>query len=252
MAILVSNQWTVKFIAHLRNTILRKESHTFVNFKLNGKICGKVNSKTAETILTKDFSDIFKKVNSQNESYLTLHEKFDLDFKARSKILNEVGLKISNIYPDIFPTFRNEQYAIFALNEYFALNNLPLASIERVTVKLFGFTSIGCHLTIFRRKKVEPNVSKYEIDSEIDSELKKLEILVPIRANTKKWPNFYDNSVAGGLDLNETPRSCIQRESAEEVGIYHPDILKEIKSIGTTLIPLFLNRTHKEFSIIIN
>lgn len=46
------------------------------------------------------------------------------------------------------------------------------------------------------------------------------EILVQKRAAGKRtWPNHYDISAAGHIDLNETPLDAAQREAKEEIGL---------------------------------
>lgn len=55
-----------------------------------------------------------------------------------------------------------------------------------------------------------------------------VEILLQKRAATKRtWPNYYDISAAGHIDLGETPLTAAVREAKEEINLgVNPDDLK--------------------------
>jgi len=60
---------------------------------------------------------------------------------------------------------------------------------------------------------------------------KTAEILLQKRAATKRtWPNLYDISAAGHIDLEEDPLTAALRETKEEVNLAIAE--KDIKSIG--------------------
>jgi len=62
-----------------------------------------------------------------------------------------------------------------------------------------------------------------------------LQILIAKRSASKaKYPNMYDNAVAGGLPYGLSPRECIQKEAGEEAGIFDDELLEKISFIGTT------------------
>jgi len=47
-----------------------------------------------------------------------------------------------------------------------------------------------------------------------------IEVLLQLRAGDKKtWPNYWDISAAGHIDLNETPEHAAVRETSEEIGL---------------------------------
>jgi len=248
--------WSKKFIK-LVNSQLQPQnaqnSSNFLNFKLAGKTVGKIQPSTAKFMQEKFsnfFQENFEKSNFEKSNDLTLKPEFDQNFTQRSEILNKIANHKEIKQKFIKFPFRFEQYPIHELPKNqkelseMTLKNFTekeiLASTERSSAPIFGMVSYGTHMTIFRDSLSH---SSHSLDKDL------IEILVPRRSATKsKYPNYYDNSVAGGVLCHETaPKwdlqnldlgldpltSNMQKESQEEAGL-SPKYFNSIKYIGNT------------------
>lgn len=78
-----------------------------------------------------------------------------------------------------------------------------IMTIERSGAELFGIRTFGAHLTGYVRTETEG-----------------LKLWVAKRSPTKQtYPDMLDNTVAGGIPVDQTPTEAIVRECAEEAGI---------------------------------
>lgn len=265
---MTSLTWSKNFLKIVYSTIHKfDKSKNFKNFKISGQLVGKLDEATIDHF-KRNFPNYFS-FSSSEVSLLVSPDHGDQNdpkgqkiFSKTSQILNEIA-NHDESKKIIKHKFRFEQYAIFQLKSQKVLSQLSpkdflnweiLGCVERSACPLFGVTTIGTHMTIYREAKNQSKKSSKK-SSEIE-----IEILVAKRSETKsKYPGYYDNSVAGGLALPEfneigsfvetgeqmfwpmveNDKSCplllnMQKEAEEEAGIIDGNILKNIKYIGNT------------------
>lgn len=97
--------------------------------------------------------------------------------------------------------------------------NELLWSMERSAIPLIGVVSYGIHLTAYIRDSNSPYGLKF---------------WVPRRSTNKQtFGGMLDNTVAGGLAVNEDPLTCLVREAEEEAGLQKDLVQKYSKTCGT-------------------
>lgn len=202
--------WISKFLEKQQPHLWRRNDDSqFIDFYLSSNIrVGKIHQDNAKFI-----KNYFPHKICLTTTGVKLAEKYDFDIDSRSKLLEEIAFFAKDkLIP--FDTFRNELYPIYGLDFHLNEDNqkMPLAYVERGASPFFGIQAWGTHCTIYRKK-----------DNGDEDDNDNIEILVPIRAAHKKWPNMYDSSVAGGLAFpsNEiiSPRYNMIKECLEETGL---------------------------------
>ncbi|KAK0108688.1 hypothetical protein ONS95_003480 [Cadophora gregata] len=95
-----------------------------------------------------------------------------------------------------------------------------LFSVERSASPLFGIVNYGINMTAFR----------WNTDKDPEGVM---EVWVPRRSSTRsKFPGMLDSSVGGALATNETPWTCLVRESKEEASL-EEKIVRNAKAMGS-------------------
>lgn len=88
--------------------------------------------------------------------------------------------------------------------------------MERAGSALLGVNTYGVHLTVYVNTP------------------KGMKIWVPRRARTKQtFGGMLDNTVAGGISVNEKPIDCVVREAAEEASFSEQFVRSNLKPCGT-------------------
>ncbi|CAO1617436.1 unnamed protein product [Sympodiomycopsis kandeliae] len=153
-------------------------------------------------------------------------------FEKRSKNLNQVVSRWRDLglFKEALDGWRNEKYAIYASNaKSFQYNTWSIENrsnrqrnpaafeLERSACALFGLVTFGVHLTAYT----------------IDEQSKNLSLWTPRRASNKAtWPDYLDNSVAGGITSGDLPRESIIRECWEEAGLPSEAVTATLKQVG--------------------
>ena len=131
------------------------------------------------------------------------HSKIIADTVGKAK---ELGLF------EVLKGWRQELYPIYG---HSSQNKHPI-SIERSASPLFGINTYGAHLTAYINTP------------------EGIKIWVPRRSRNKQtYGGMLDNTVAGGLAINEEPFNCLVREAAEEASLPEDLIRSKAKSCGT-------------------
>jgi len=142
-------------------------------------------------------------------------EELNLDtFEGRSKVIaNMFSLWRESKKFHCLAGWRDELYPIFGKD------HKPLLVIERAGGGLLGIRHFGVHINGYVR----------DIDENGKSTLK---MWIAKRAITKQtFPDMYDNVVAGGLPVGQTPIECAIRECMEEA-YFPPEIAKKVVPVG--------------------
>ena len=196
--------WSNKILSIIKEVNSISATQKFYSFEINKLNVGKI-----------PHPEITSKIAPYLDSeFLVNHEchKISLDGSCSkiSEKLNGIAEKLREDKPELIPGWRGEQYPI--------LYPESIGSVERAAADLiFGFEKYGSHLTIFKKK---------------DDDFR---ILLAKRSKTKsKFPGYWDNSVAGGINYGMSPRECILKEAYEEAGIDDENILQKIVAIGMT------------------
>ncbi|RKF80015.1 Uncharacterized protein GcM3_049022 [Golovinomyces cichoracearum] len=94
-----------------------------------------------------------------------------------------------------------------------------LWSMERSAIALIGVVSYGIHMTAYIRDLNSPHGLKF---------------WVPRRSmNKQTFGGMLDNTVAGGMAVNEDPLTCLVREAEEEAGLQKDLVQEYSKACGT-------------------
>lgn len=152
-------------------------------------------------------------------------DHFDLDIHSRSVILlptsqddlgNACSLAISAVLTRArdsghFPSLgdcEGEKHLVMG-------TDYPVV-VERAGATLFGLVSRGVHMTVYTLT------------------CGSLKIWTPRRSShMRTYPGMLDNSVAGGIGMDETPFQCLIREAEEEAGLSNELVRSEAISCGT-------------------
>ena len=119
--------------------------------------------------------------------------------------------KTGNIF-QVLRGWRNELYSIRGPYS----SGKSMVTIERAGSALFGINSFGVHMTVY-----------------VNS-IHGMKIWVPRRARNKQtYGGALDNTVAGGLSLEEQPLECLIRESDEEASFSEQLVRSNAKACGT-------------------
>jgi len=138
-------------------------------------------------------------------------EEHKLDtFDGRSKIIADMfNLWREQKLFHCLAGWRNELYPIFGKD------HKPLLVIERAGGGLLGIRHFGVHINGYVRDTDENGKPI-------------IKMWIAKRALTKQtFPDMYDNVVAGGLPVGQTPIECAIRECMEEA-YFPPEIAKKV------------------------
>ena len=197
------------------NTI--SPSQKYFKFSINGQLVGKIPHPKITSAIT-DLDHNLLKSYVVDATKKTIHLRTS-EFEVSNR-LNDLANLIYKNRPELIPGWRGEQYPIFSPDSLVKVKSPEkdyIGSVERAAAdSIFGVEKFGAHLTIFKNSG-------------------ELKILIAKRAaNKSKYPGYWDNAVAGGINVETTPSECIKKEAFEEAGIIDEQILEKIREIGTT------------------
>lgn len=107
--------------------------------------------------------------------------------------------------------WRDEFYSVYTVNRqvYFC--------IERAASGLFGVVTYGCHINGYIPAR-NPKDFKFWIAKR--------------SASKQTWPNYLDNTVAGGIDFSRKPFDAALKECKEEAGLPASFVQCNLRSAG--------------------
>jgi len=152
-------------------------------------------------------------VTFNNDSEAIEEHKLDT-FDGRSKVIaNMFNLWREQKLFHCLAGWRDELYPIFGKD------HKPLLVIERAGGGLLGIRHFGVHINGYVRDTDENGKPI-------------IKMWIAKRALTKQtFPDMYDNVVAGGLPVGQTPIECAVRECMEEA-YFPPEIAKKVVPVG--------------------
>ncbi|CAB11089.1 thiamine diphosphokinase Tnr3/ Nudix hydrolase fusion protein [Schizosaccharomyces pombe] len=165
-----------------------------IPFRANGAAIGYVTPLVLEILIKAD-NFKFNWVYVPGE-YIEINAS---TFEKRTDILAKVleHWRHNNTF-GIADQWRNELYTVYGKSKK------PVLAVERGGFWLFGFLSTGVHCTMYI-----PATKEHP-----------LRIWVPRRSPTKQtWPNYLDNSVAGGIAHGDSVIGTMIKEFSEEANL---------------------------------
>ncbi len=185
----------LKKIQDINNGI---DKNDFYPLYLKNNKIGNIHKYVAEKIVQK-FKYI---IINDKEVHIKIHgyNKLNYLMKELSSFLQKNNLS-SSLTGEMFPccnTLGGEVYFF----------------LDRASISLLGIRGYGVHMNIYVHSK------------------EGIKIWVPKRSKNKLLdPEKFDNSVAGGVAINETVKAALKREAYEEAGISN-DIIRKAQSVG--------------------
>lgn len=102
-----------------------------------------------------------------------------------------------------------------------------LVQLRRSAASLLGVANRGAHMTVYTRRAGKND------DDDDDDPATAYRFWVPRRsAHLATYPGMLDNTVAGGVRAEETPRECILHEADEEASLPADFVRRHARAVG--------------------